>query len=128
MTTTTHTSRAMEIAQSTTDNAAIARLDSPARQGDVLMRCIGKAKGKAFEAGPAGGLCVAAGAHGEHRLVCDRYRMDRPGVYSLPDGGLLVHTDVPDARHPAIRLPAGVWEFGIERELGADMVVRKVED
>jgi hypothetical protein len=40
------------------------------------------------------------------------------GVLSLPKGGLVVHTDIPKARHGALELAPGCWRFRQERELG----------
>ena len=69
---------------------------------------------------------VAAGRHGEHHLFGPQVRVGDD--IALPEGGLLVHTDVPSARHGAIRLVPGVWRVGHLRELGLDAIVVRVAD
>jgi len=120
-----------------TDHAAIAesiaRTDSPApshqcaRQGDVVMRRLGDATDLDPMQCPHGGWQIAAGRHGEHRLFADGAHVGN-GKLNLPNGGLIVHTDSPDARHGSVQLAPGTWNHTSVRELGIDGVVRPVED
>lgn len=103
------------------------------RQGDLLLQRIqGDAEAELAKAPPEltldqpGGRMVAAGAHGEHRAIGRGALVN--DVLIVPDGCLVVHTDVPSARHAALALAPGVWRIRRERELGMDQVVRDIKD
>jgi hypothetical protein len=96
------------------------------RQGDVIVRRLGDAS-VGGEATIEGGIVVAAGAHGEHRLIADAAVVEG-GRVSLPTGGLLVHTDQPSARHGALELAPGQWEILRERELSMSDSIVEVKD
>lgn len=96
-----------------------------ARQGDVILRRIRDLTPAELADVPAtpANLLLGAGVHGEHRLV-------GPGAYAIDQtliathgSAVVVHTDIPAARHGAIRLGCGVWSPSIQRELRGEEVV-----
>lgn len=97
-----------------------------ARQGDLVLRRVGEARAKG-ESTPGCGVVVAAGSHGEHRLIADSYAR-KGSLVDLPAGGLVVHTDVPAGRHGSIQLAPGRWEILHQREVGLDEAVVRVRD
>lgn len=108
-----------------------------ARQGDVIAVRVGPAADNTsgHMPTPAGGVVIAAGAHGEHRLhavlVVIRESgagVDRRVTADLPAGGLVVHTDQPAARHTAIRLAPGRWSIQQTVELGLDECMEASHD
>lgn len=128
---TTHEERAIEIAREIETGAADAvQVTNTARQGDLLMQRVGQATGGAPV--PEAGILLTAGAHGEHRLMTPAAKIEtgHDGVLrvSLPSGGLVVHTDVPSARHQAVALIAGTWILPIQQELGLDDSIQRVVD
>ena len=110
MTTTTHAAIARRLL---TEKPALIATAS-ARQGDILLVRVGDAP-EGGRATPAVGLLVGKGRHGEHRLGARRYAR-KGNLLSLPDGGRLVHTDEPHARHAAIELLPGDWRITRQRE------------
>ena len=103
------------------------RVTKSARQGDVTLRRVGDAAPTCAGV-PAGGLVLAAGEHGEHRLLAVRARLLDGEVLDLPGGGVVVHTDTPDCRHEALRLTPGRWRIGHLRELDLDESIVRVRD
>lgn len=102
-----------------------------ARQGDLLVRRIGDSSTEMGSPTPPTGITVAAGSHGEHRLVADAYHREPVQgqmIIDLPQGGTIYHTDVPAARHGAVELCPGRWEMMGQQEMGLDQVVRPVRD
>lgn len=99
------------------------------RQGDLsLVRTSDVEVTNGFSKTPDGGLVLADGTHGEHRLFASRYRMIENRL-SLPDGGTVVHTDQPHARHRPCSLTAGVWRVGRSREISpVDFMEQQVQD
>lgn len=111
--------------------ATIPMVTRCARQGDLLMRRIGDSVTAMASPTPRTGIAVAAGSHGEHRLVADAYHREAVAdrmIIDLPQGGTVYHTDVPAARHGAIELCPGRWEMLGQQEMGLDQVVRAVDD
>lgn len=99
------------------------------RQGDVIARLIGPpAEGPHAPTPANGGILLAAGNHGEHRLIGRAYRDAGLGKFSLTEDAVLVHTDTPNGRHGPICLPAGTWEFARSCELDSSMVVVQQRD
>lgn len=125
MSQTEHAQRAAEIARSPDPVVPCA---SSARHGDVCIRRVGEPIDGPHGPTPTGGVCLSAGAHGEHRLISDAYRDGGPGYVSLAAPGRLVHTDVPGGRHGTIELAPGKWQVGQSRELDAANVVVQVRD
>jgi hypothetical protein len=102
--------------------------DKCGRQGDVICTREGNSKAAGPATGPQGWM-VAAGAHGEHRIVADSLVMSESGdLMDLADGGVLVHTDAPEARHDPIRLAPGCWRVYREQELSLDKSIVPVQD
>lgn len=100
-----------------------------ARQGDVMFRRISEEPTDALHGPtPAGGCVIAAGKHGEHRLLGAAVAWLPDGTVSIRGTAVLVHTDVPAERHGAICFDTGTWQYHGAQELGVDQVVRKVED
>lgn len=121
---TMHDERAMAAAvDAATDETPLAA--TCARQGDLVLERTGDAEsGKAT---PEWGIEVAHGQHGQHRIIATAYHRDGDVVH-LAGGGLVVHTDVPSARHGAIRLTPGAWQIRRLRELDTDSTVQQVID
>lgn len=127
-----HREIALELAQKAQTAKDITVATSELRQGDLIGVRFGNAtqKGRASDEAE----CILAGDHGEHWLSGERTILDqRPpkgvgaqffaGWRNLPEGGLLVHTDQPRARHDTIRLAPGLWWFARQREMsGAEVV------
>jgi hypothetical protein len=123
----THEEKAISIArEAVIEQTPLAKCS--ARQGDVVLVRVGDPGRGNYDSTPVGGIQLAAGQHGEHRLISSACRWDEPGIIELKEEGLLVHTDVPEARHGSIRLAPGRWEHRSLRELGADQVVQEVAD
>jgi hypothetical protein len=95
------------------------------RQGDLIVRRVGDATSGSQT--PAA-LLLAAGKHGEHWVVTTSGGAQRGDEIDLPDGGMVVHTDQPSARHGALRLASGRWECLREQELSTEGVVIRVAD
>lgn len=102
------------------DKAKVA--SSCCRQGDITLVRSREASGGGGGS-PAGGWLIARGAHGDHRLIAPSGTATATEL-DLPDGGLLVHTDLPEARHPAIQLEPGCWQIRHAQELRAGQVVQ----
>ena len=96
------------------------------RQGDVMAHRIGDAA-RSNGTCPKGGWVVGKGQHGEHRVIAECGTVVE-NLIDLPLGGVLVHTDEPNARHAASTLIPGRWSFDICQELGIDGIVQKVQD
>lgn len=120
---TEHERRAAEIwtAETQAPSAVPACPLTGARQGDLILRPIQAEPMRGDETGDRG-VMIAAGAHGEHRMIAESLVIDGDTLH-LADGGVLVHTDVPSARHRAIRFAPCVLQRTIERELQAGEVV-----
>ena len=121
MTTKIHEGRAKEIQEDVRTGRVPSCLASrDARQGDLVLVRLGDALELLGPATPPQGELVAAGQHGEHRLIAEA--ISRVGAYvvDLPLGGLVVHTDEPLARHQAIALTAGRWRYHRQQELSAE--------
>ena len=102
-----------------------------ARQGDVVVTFVENVPTNMpkLDCTPNGGVQVAAGKYGEHRLIAKQYAdIPNTGRMILPEGGMLVHTDVPTARHGPIFLEPGVWSIGSCQELSLEGVVQKAAD
>lgn len=98
-----------------------------ARQGDVVLERMGDCRDTAgCSPAPSGGWLMARGAHGDHRLFADLGLIVGDTV-TLPNGGVVVHTDVPNARHGAIALAPGMWAKRALREMLGNEIV-KVQD
>lgn len=119
-----HITRALELA---CDPAPKLTMHMAGRQGDVVIRRIGDAQGDGGSC-PTGGWLIAAGKHGEHRLIAPTGIVRDGGIVDLPQGGQLVHTDVPNARHGTIALNPGRFAFTGCKELGLDGIVQQVKD
>lgn len=116
----THDVIAREIASTITTPRLAA---NTARQGDLLLRRLGPTTRRP----PVRAIQLAAGSHGEHWAIGAAALA--AGILDVgPAGVVVVHTDVPEARHAAIALAPGCWQIGIQRELGLDSVIRKVVD
>lgn len=120
---TIHEERAMEIGQDQQQRqgACAACSQTGARQGDLILRPTPGAPQRGDDTGPAGRM-IAAGRHGEHRMIAPSLLIEGDAVH-LAEGGLLVHTDLPTCRHRAVQFPPGVWRLTIERELRGGEVV-----
>lgn len=117
----------MEIARTTETSAVPA--STLARQGDILLSRTGEPRRDPHTATPPGGVQIAAGRHGEHRLIGEAVCWGGDGgTISLRAPALLVHTDVPHARHETIRLAPGTWSHWREREMTVDAAVVEVRD
>mgnify|MGYP001607373900 CR=1 FL=1 len=94
-----------------------------ARQGDLILLRIGHhaPSDLVFSA-----VLLAAGSHGEHWAI-GPCAMDGDSL-AVAHGTIVVHTDVPSARHRAVALEPGTWQYSRQRELGLDQVVRQVQD
>lgn len=129
---TTHETIAAEIAAATREDiahpagvgpATYHRVTESMRQGDLLLRRIGD-PGPTPSATPTGGIVLAAGAHGEHRLICDAAHVVDETTFDVGCDALVVHTDRPEARHGTGVLCPGRWQYGIEREMRAGEIAR----
>lgn len=101
-----------------------------ARQGDLMLAWFGEAPpvtDARYNATEAGGIVLASGSHGEHRLVSDAMFVDG-GKVVLGSVGLLVHTDKPDGRHATIVCRPGAWEIINQQEVGLDESIVQVKD
>lgn len=127
----THAKVATEIMEAIDLGAEVPprKVTRDARQGDLTLVRMGDVEVKnGFSKAPDGGLVLADGKHGEHRLFAARYRLIENRL-SLPDGGTVVHTDKPLARHRACALVAGVWRVGRSREISPmDFMEQQVRD
>lgn len=122
-----HAEKAVEIARETKVEAL--PIATNPRQGDVILLRVSDCDRdrKGYKKVPFGGVVVAAGRHGEHRLMADRYDTDGT-ILVLPDGGLLVHTDVPEARHATVRVGPGIYDRKKLRELSLNGLIQDVSD
>ncbi|MEM3116784.1 MAG: hypothetical protein QW136_00030 [Nitrososphaerales archaeon] len=121
---TVHEERAIEIAREVSGGQVpVVEARVSARQGDVVLKRIDSSTRRG-EATPEHGLVIAAGAHGEHRLIAPAVVILEDDTLDLIDGGILVHTDVPSGRHGAIRLTPGRWKVYRQRELESGEAVR----
>lgn len=127
-----HEQTAVEIARDIRKKRIIAHpVKDCGRQGDLLLvRTTRKPDGEAKEV-PESGTILAAGVHGEHRLV----PMDEPlfaivtkSAVWISASAAVVHTDHPEGRHEALMLPPGTWKRQRERELTVDEAVVNVSD
>lgn len=106
-----------------------------ARQGDLVLRRVGDPDPSTpHTPTPAHGTMIVSGSNGEHRVIADALSIIHspdsatPGTISLPCGGLVVHTDLPHARHGTIRLEPGRYCFTTLREVSADNAIQQVID
>jgi hypothetical protein len=117
-----------------TDEATLAGAKTAqtcARQGDLNMRRTGDAPPKVAATDcPRGGWLLSAGQHGEHRGIARGPVKCEAGRLTIPDGStvVVVHTDVPHARHGAIVVPPGKWECWRSRELSTADTIIEVQD
>lgn len=95
-----------------------------ARQGDVTLTRVGDQDTGPHTPTPAGGIVIAAGMHGEHRLCAAQYRDVGKGRISVGEGAYLVHTDVPTDRHDPVGLQAGTYLICRAQEVVAGEVVQ----
>ena len=96
-----------------------------ARQGDLIVTKKGESEantGKPFAA------LLADGVHGEHWVIAPKGGKLEGDTLDLPEGGVVVHTDKPAARHGALRLSPGAWKCDRLQELSIDGSVVRVED
>lgn len=121
--TTTHTQIAENLAVDDKDTAVVATVS--ARQGDLVLRRTGDVPDK-IEGNPVH-IQLAAGAHGEHRFIGVAVWISEEARLIVKHG-VVVHTDVPDARHGSIRLSPGEWCYHNVRELTTDLIVEDVRD
>lgn len=139
-----HEQRAIEIvrelnsSEKESTSTPIPVAQNSARQGDVCFRRVGDSLSRG-PATPDAGIIVAAGKNGEHRVVAPSLTMitqspeqspanDGPiTVMDLPEGGVVVHTDLPSARHKPFTLSPGQWRINHLRELVGSEIAR-VED
>lgn len=119
---TTHERVAREIASS--PDLMPLQAGASARQGDLLLRRVGDTIDNPV---PNAGTLLVAGSHGEHWAV-GATALSSDTLVVGAGGAVVVHTDVPTARHQAISLAPGCWQIGVQRELGSDQIVRKVVD
>lgn len=119
----THELIAPTIAQADADTAVLAT--TSARQGDLVLVREGDAPEDASYSETH--AMLAAGAHGEHRFLGDAEWRSTEALLIVREG-VVVHTDVPDARHDSIRLAPGAWRYHTIRELSTDDVVVEVRD
>lgn len=123
---TTHEQIARDIAGSiATAQAPVICATATARQGDLLLRRVCHDAG--VEPVDRASVLLAAGRHGEHWVVGQVARRDDVLLVGHA-GGVVVHTDIPAARHASIALAPGEWAIGVQRELGLGQVVRQVVD
>ena len=126
---TLHEERATEIAQRVNlgcESALVA--NESVRQGDVVLQRVGDSRVHG-QPTPSCGKVIAAGTHGEHRLVAESLSVTDDGnTLDLAFGGLLVHTDVPSSRHQAIKLIPGIWKIYRQQELSNESIVTQVVD
>ena len=109
---TMHAQRAQQLA---TEQASKVCEDKT-RQGDLMICRIGDVPPDIVtKPTPHGGYVLSAGRHGEHRLIGEAY-CPEPGVVDV-DKVIVVHTDVPDARHDSVQLTPGRWRYYSTREL-----------
>lgn len=120
---TTHTETARTVALETSDTAVLATVS--ARQGDLVLERVGDLPDD-FQPQDTHAL-LAAGSHGEHRFL-GRAEWRNTEALLLVEDGVVVHTDVPDARHGSVRLAPGTWRYANMQELSTDNVVRQVID
>ncbi len=120
-----HETLAAEIAASSTPAGTASNCT---RQGDVVMRRIGDASPARHLPTPDGGVLISAGRHGEHRLIGDAVHWGPLGTVSIQGHAVLVHTDVPSARHGSVVIAPGTWNYTKLRELAAGDVVQEVQD
>lgn len=121
---TTHEDRAVEAIGGTIVDACS---KTGARQGEVLLRPVPGAVPKRGEPTGRGGSVIAAGSHGEHRMVAPSMVHDGNLVH-LAEGGVMVHTDLPDARHDGVRFGPGVYSLEFLREVSSAGLVVEVRD
>ncbi len=125
---TVHDVRAAEIVRELDGAACPLVARCSARQGDIVLVRSGDSAAVGDPTAKVGRM-IAAGAHGEHRVVADSLTVSDDGSsVDLPYGGVVIHTDLPEARHRAIRLEPGVWQVIRQRELTSDLVVAQVRD
>lgn len=123
---TTHIARAIKIFRDITRMTEVPlQTAQSARQGDLILVRRGDSTAIGELTRP-GGIVLAAGMHGEHRLIADAATVTGD-VVDLPYGGVVVHTDVPAGRHRSIRCAPGTWEILHQQEVTSD-VVRRVQD
>jgi hypothetical protein len=72
---------------------------------------------------------LAEGAHGAHVALGDIRWAPKSGRLVVGDAGaVVVHTDVPEARHGAIALDPGTWRISRLREMDLSQRVVQVRD
>lgn len=104
-----------------------ARVTKSARQGDLVLRRVGDADKSKMQPVPEGGIVLAVGSHGEHRLMAARAGLVDGVLHVLADS-VVVHTDQPHARHRALCLTSGAWAVSGLRELDRAGLVQQVRD
>lgn len=124
-----HAERAVGIAEAIGRREVAARTaERSARQGDLVLRRVGPLVAvRAHDATPPGGVVLAAGSHGEHRIL-GRVAVDVAARTVEVVDAVVVHTDEPSGRHGAIRLAPGTWRYDIQREIGLGDVIEQVRD
>lgn len=97
-----------------------------ARQGDLLILRVGDSQTDmpSMVPTPAGGECLAAGKHGEHRLVADGFTRVSPDAFDVCGTAMLLHTDTrAGERHATIIISPGRWVHCHQRELRGEQIV-----
>ncbi len=97
-----------------------------ARQGDLLIMRVGDSLTgmQSMAPTPAGGECLAAGNHGEHRLVADGFTRVSQDAFDVCGTAMLLHTDTrAGERHATIILSPGRWVHCHQRELRGEQIV-----
>lgn len=121
----THEQIAEHVARTSAPTTTVSDL---ARQGDVVLTRVGEIASLPHGPTPPGGVMIAAGKHGEHRLVGPKVAWLEGGKVSIDGTAILAHTDVPQDRHGAVQFGPGTWAYTGCRELGLDEVIQKVQD
>jgi hypothetical protein len=94
-----------------------------------MFRRIGDVADEPHAKTPPCGIQIAAGRHGEHRLIGCIARRDGTSTISISEApALLVHTDVPSARHGSVLFAPGTWQYWQLQELSVEGVVQEVQD
>jgi hypothetical protein len=116
----------IEAQQATTPEHYVCKADT--RQGDVPVQWTGEADASLpYRATPEAGVIISAGLHGEHRLIAPAYAIV-DGVVHLPQGGWLVHTDVPEERHGTLTYAPGAYRHMKLREMSLEGMIQEVRD
>lgn len=107
-------------------------VQNTARQGDVIFQRVDNVKIRgAYKSTPECGAIIAAGAHGEHRLISGNCRISHGNdgvMVDIKDEAYVVHTDAPQGRHRALRLRPGTYKIHRQCELTVDQVITQVRD